>query len=62
MSDINLVFSYETDVPGAKLDKDPKDCSVTELKRWLECHGLKKCLDFGVFSRSLFFPTLSYSL
>ena len=30
------------DVPGAKLTKDPTDCTVEELKRWLECHGLKK--------------------
>ena len=32
----------EVDVPGAKITKNPKDCSVIELKRWLECHGLKK--------------------
>ena len=30
------------DVPGAKSTKNPKDCSVIELKRWLECHDLKK--------------------
>ncbi|XP_066922319.1 uncharacterized protein [Clytia hemisphaerica] len=32
----------ETDVPGAKLTKDPGKCTVLELKRWLECHSLKK--------------------
>ena len=32
----------EEDVPGAKLVKEPKDCSVVLLKRWLECHGLKR--------------------
>ena len=32
----------EEDVPGAKFKKIPKDCSVIELKRWLECHGLQK--------------------
>ena len=38
----NTVVLYEEDVPGAKLMKDPNDCSVEELKRWLKCHGLKK--------------------
>ena len=38
----NSVVLYEEDVPGAKLTKDPDDCSVEELKRWLQCHGLKK--------------------
>ena len=33
---------YEEDVPGAKLTKDPDDCSVEKLKRWLQCHGLKR--------------------
>ena len=37
--DIKLL---EDDVPGAKLVKEPKDCSVVTLKRWLECHGLKR--------------------
>ena len=32
----------EEDVPGAKLMKDPSACSIEELKRWLEYHGLKK--------------------
>ena len=32
----------EDDVPGAKLGKTPEKCMVEELKRWLECHGLKK--------------------
>ena len=30
------------EVPGAKLLKEPEKCVVEELKRWLECHGLKK--------------------
>ena len=32
----------EDEVPGAKLLKEPEKCVVEELKRWLECHGLKK--------------------
>ena len=32
----------EDEVPGAKLLKEPEKCAVEELKRWLECHGLKK--------------------
>ena len=31
------------DVPGAKYSKDPAQCVVEEFKRWLKCHGLKKC-------------------
>ena len=37
------VVLREEDVPGAKLSKDPSECTVEELKRWLNCHGLKKC-------------------
>lgn len=33
----------EDDVPGAKLLKDVCECTVVELKHWLECHGQKKC-------------------
>ena len=36
------VVLVEEDVPGEKLAKNPEECSVIELKRWLECHGLKK--------------------
>ena len=32
----------EDKVPGAKLLKKPEKCVIEELKRWLECHGLKK--------------------
>ena len=32
----------EDDVPGAKLENPPEKCMVEQLKRWLECHGLKK--------------------
>ena len=38
----NAVVLYEEDLPGVKLMKDPNDCSVEELKRWSQCHGLKK--------------------
>ena len=38
----NYSILTEDDVPGAKLKKDPESCIVDELKRWLECHGLKK--------------------
>ena len=40
MEDIVL---FEDDVPGAKLTKTPEACTITELKRWLKCHGLKQC-------------------
>lgn len=36
------ILLKETDVPGARLTQDPKQCNVDVLKRWLECHGLKK--------------------
>ena len=32
----------EDEVPGAKLLKEPEKCVAKELKKWLECHGLKK--------------------
>ena len=32
----------ENDVPGAKLHKNPSECTVPVLKRWLECRALKK--------------------
>ena len=35
------VLPTEEDVPGAVLMKDPSECSVLELKRRLECHGVK---------------------
>ena len=38
----NFIILNEEDVPGAKLSKDPTACDMEELKRWLECHGLKK--------------------
>ena len=31
----------EEDVPTAKLSKSPANCSILELKRWLECGGAK---------------------
>ena len=39
MEDIVL---NEEDVPGALFTKDPEEYSVVNLKRWLECHGLKQ--------------------
>ena len=39
MEDIVL---NEEDVPGAHFTKDPEEYSVVNLKRWLECHGLKQ--------------------
>ena len=39
MEDIVL---NEEDVPGASFTKDPEEYSVVNLKRWLECHGLKQ--------------------
>ncbi|XP_001631319.2 uncharacterized protein LOC5510867 [Nematostella vectensis] len=38
----NQIILTEEDVPGAKLLKPAVDCSVIELKRWLECHGEKR--------------------
>lgn len=35
------VAPTEEDVPAAVLLKDPPECSVLELKRWLESHGVK---------------------
>ena len=32
----------EDEFPGAKFSKEPEKCVIEELKRWLECHGLKK--------------------
>ena len=39
MEDVILV---EEDVPGACFSKDPAEYSVVELKRWLECHCVKR--------------------
>ena len=36
------VILEEGEVPGAYLPENPEDCTMTLLKRWLECHGLKK--------------------
>ena len=32
----------EKDIPEVKLVKDPSECNLEELKRWLECRGQKK--------------------
>ena len=42
-SDVDGIFLKESDIPGAKLVKEPSECSAEELKRWLVCHGQKKC-------------------
>eukprot|EP00795_Rhopilema_esculentum_P003994 gene3994-20079_t len=42
MAATEVVFLNKDDVPGAKLLKKPSECSVTELKRWLECRGAKE--------------------
>ena len=39
MDDIVL---NESDVPGAYFNKEPEEYSVIQLKRWLQCHGLKQ--------------------
>ena len=42
--DSRIVLAEEN-VPGEKLTKKPEMCSVVVLKRWLECHGLKKSVN-----------------
>eukprot|EP00795_Rhopilema_esculentum_P005556 gene5556-9558_t len=42
MAATEVVFLNKDDVPGTKLLKKPSECSVTELKRWLECRGAKE--------------------
>ena len=42
MAGHSVVVLNEEDVPGVKLTNDPIACNNEELKRWLECHGLKK--------------------
>ena len=41
-SDVQGLFLKENDIPGASLVKEPSECSVEELMRWLECYGQKK--------------------
>lgn len=41
MNNMNTILT-NSDVPGAKLVKDPRSCNMDVLKRWLECHVLKK--------------------
>ena len=40
--DTTRVVLTEDGVPGAKLLNPPNECPVEQLKRWLECHCLKK--------------------
>ncbi|PVD20610.1 hypothetical protein C0Q70_18767 [Pomacea canaliculata] len=39
---MEAVVLTEKDVPGAFLVGDPSEYRLTELKRWLECHGQSK--------------------
>ena len=41
-SDVQGLFLKENDIPGASLVKEPSECSVEELMRWLECYRQKK--------------------
>ena len=41
-SGIHYIFLKENYIPGAKLVKEPSECSVEELERWLECDRQKK--------------------
>lgn len=39
----NLTILTEDDsVPGSKFEKEPEEYTVTQLKRWLKCRGLKQ--------------------
>lgn len=42
MADYSAVLLGDSDVPGATINKDPAECNVETLQRWLECHGQKK--------------------
>jgi len=36
----DIVLLTEADIPGASLDgKDPTELNITQLKKWLVCHG-----------------------
>lgn len=38
----NITISTEDDgVPGSKLEREPEEYTVSQLKRWLKCRGLK---------------------
>ena len=40
--DVHEIFLKEDEIQSAKLVTEPSEYSVEELKRWLECYGLKK--------------------
>ena len=42
-SDAHGIFLKENDVSDAKIVKEPSECSVEELKRWLWCNRQQKC-------------------
>ena len=42
MANNRVIVLDDSDVPGASLNKNPEKCIVEELRRWLECHGVKK--------------------
>lgn len=37
-----LIKQDDSDIPGVSLKKDPEKYFAEELRRWLECHGVKK--------------------
>ena len=42
-SDAHGIFLKENDVSDAKIVKEPSECSVEELKRWLWRNKQQKC-------------------
>ena len=42
-SDAHGIFLKENDVSDAKIVKEPSECSVEELKRWLWRNRQQKC-------------------
>ena len=38
----NVVELLPEDVPGAIINKDPENCNMMELQRWLECRRLNQ--------------------
>ena len=42
MANNALIKLDDSDVPGVSLNKDLEKCIVEELRRWLECHAVKK--------------------
>ena len=36
------VLTEDDGVPGSKIEQDPENYTVEQLKRWLKCRGLKQ--------------------